>query len=400
MSRYKSGDTIGGGKRIAIACGGTGGHLFPALAVAEAISKEASDTSVLLVGTRGHVDERLGLESYFETLVADAPRRPKSLLALPFFMIRLALSIAKIAKAFLRFKPDAVISAGGYASFPAAIAGKLTGAKLVLLEQNVIPGRTNRLLARFANEIHTQFAESIDYFKTNAEIYVSGNPVRESFTKAVQSGKKTNSSLTLLVTGGSQGAQSLNDALWGALGRLGAAIPDIRILHCAGDGMGKTASHKLYMNGISGGGWDFNDRMSNLYSSTDIVLSRAGATSISEMAVAGVPAILVPYPYAADNHQMANARVLKERGACDIIEHKELTPELLAEKLIALFTDTNRRNKMALSMRAFARQGAADVVAESILQLIGHEAQATDELEATPQIAATDVVAESKSRAA
>ncbi len=362
--------------RVAIAGGGTGGHAFPALAVAEAVMRLRPSARVLFVGSKGRDGRSAGhmaLDNGIETLFLSAPRPKRTLAGLPLFGARLAGAVAEATRALARFRPHVVVGAGGYASVAPAVAAKLLGAKLVLLEQNAIPGRANRLLARLADEVHTQFAESVRRFPARTRVRVTGNPVREKVLVSARRrrSRRIDGPFTLLVMGGSQGARSVNEALWDALPRLGAAMPRMRVYHCAGWRDEDRARARLFASGLSGRSWGFCKVMHELYSCADLAVARAGATSIAELAAAGLPALLVPYPHATDRHQDANADVLAAAGACEVLSDAGLDGKTLAEAVLGLARDPVRRARMARSCLDFASPGAAAAVARRIEALAG-----------------------------
>lgn len=252
-----------------------------------------------------------------------------------------------------------------------AIAARFLGVPILILEQNAIPGRANRLLSRLSREVVVQFQESRVYFPASVRVLALGNPVRSSILAAARRRRARPASgrpFTLLVMGGSQGARSLNEALAGALEYFRSAMGDIRILHCAGPHDEAVARERLYSSGLAGCVWGFCERMDELYAEADLAVSRAGATAIAEMAACGLPAILVPYPYARDGHQDANARALLCQGACDVISDAELNGCVLAERVMALARDPERLQRMSSAMRAFARPDAAQRIALRIAQ--------------------------------
>ncbi len=268
---------------------------------------------------------------------------------------------------------DAVVGAGGYASVAPALAAKALGIPVVLLEQNVIPGRANRLLSRVADEVHTQFAESVARFPERARVRVTGNPVRTGILAAAARRRlrPMDGPFTLLVMGGSQGARSINHALWDALPRLGASIPTMRVYHCAGQQNEERAKARLFSSGLAGRTWGFCNIIHELYAEADLVVSRAGATSLAERAAFGLPSILVPYPHARDGHQDANARVLERQGACTVVGDSELCGESLAEAVLDLAFDPVTRVRMGAATLASAMPDAASVVARGVEALAG-----------------------------
>lgn len=356
--------------RVAIAGGGTGGHVFPAVALAETLAGPGFGAEVLyLCSTRG-TEFCVRSRPWARTLLFDAPR-PEGLMRLPGFGARIGAAVLRLARELERFSPCAVVGTGGYASVAPALAARLLGLPLILLEQNAIPGRANRLLSRIAREVHVQFAESRDWFPDSARVFVSGNPVRSSVLAAARARERPRRGFTLLVMGGSQGARRINEALAGALGRLGAAMRDIRILHCAGLKDEESARERLFASGLAGRVWGFCEQVEDLYAQADLAVSRAGATAIAELEVCALPAILVPYPHASDGHQEANARSLLRAGACEVISDAELDGRTLAERVLALARDEERRAEMSSRMGSLARPLAAETIARAVARCAG-----------------------------
>ena len=362
--------------RVAIAGGGTGGHLFPALAVAEAVRARRPGASVLFMGSTRGMEAGSLLGDGIERVLLHSPRWTGGALGLPMLGLRVVRALSEAHAALKDFDPHAVVGAGGYASVAPAVAAKVLGIPVVLLEQNVIPGRANRLLSRLADEVHTQFAESVERFPESARVRVTGNPVRTGILAAAarRRVRRMDRAFTLLVMGGSQGAQSINHALWEALPRLGAAIPTMRVYHCAGERDEDHAKARLFASGLAGRTWGFCNIIHELYAEADLVVSRAGATSLSERAAFGLPSILVPYPHARDGHQDANARVLERRGACSVIDDSELDGERFAEVVLNLAFDPVKRVQMGAATLASAMPDAASVIARRVEMLAGFAA--------------------------
>jgi UDP-N-acetylglucosamine--N-acetylmuramyl-(pentapeptide) pyrophosphoryl-undecaprenol N-acetylglucosamine transferase len=356
--------------RAAIVGGGTGGHVFPALAVAEALRALRSSTRVLLIGSTRGLERRLDLWSEFETVMIDAPRSARSAAGVPAFCARSTAAFARAYDVLSRFRPHVVIGTGGYASAAPVLAAKALRRPVILLEQNVIPGRANRLLARLADEVHTQFEESVARFPRTSRVRVTGNPVRASVLQAAlrRWQRPADGRFTLFVMGGSQGARSLNRAVISALPRLAAAMPEMRVFHAAGSSDVQEVRARLFASGLKGRAWEFCRIPEELYATADLVVFRAGATGIAELAVCGLPAILVPYPHAMDDHQRVNAEVLEALGACDVIDDADLDGQTFAERVLALARDPVRRARMSAAMREFGKPEAA--------RLIGRRAEA------------------------
>jgi UDP-N-acetylglucosamine--N-acetylmuramyl-(pentapeptide) pyrophosphoryl-undecaprenol N-acetylglucosamine transferase len=359
--------------RVAIAGGGTGGHISPALAVAEALGAAHPSADVLFFGSAQGLEAGLGTTGRFETVLLDSPRSGGGVFRLPKAGLRLARAVRRAIVEFERFRPVAVVGTGGYASVAPALAAKTLGLPLIILEQNAIPGRANRLLARLADVTHTQFAESVPLLPQRSRVEVTGNPVRRCTLAAAvrRRHRRMDMPFTLLVMGGSQGAHSINVAVAEALPRLAATMNDMRVFHCAGSRDEDFARTRLLSSGLAGRVWAYNDRMDDLYTQADIAVCRAGATSMAERAACGLPSILVPYPFARDRHQDANAAVLARAGAAEVIADAALNGATLADRILSLVADPVKLAQMGAATRALATPCAGEAVVASIERLAG-----------------------------
>jgi len=367
--------------RLVIAGGGTGGHLFPGLALAEELLSRGSEHAVLCMGARGGIEERI------------VPRHGLKLELLPslkggFFNLsgprrawQSVRGYLQARRTILNFGADAVVGLGGYASALPVAAGWGLELPVMLMEQNVIPGRTSRLLAGFANEIGVQFPEASPYFKNPARVKHVGNPLRLQVRNAAEAVAERNTTLretpaepTILVVGGSQGARALNDIAVKAWSKLKQSIPGVRMILVSGrDDESRTVEAFAAVGG-RGQVIGFTEAMEELYAQADVVLARAGATSLAEICAFALPAVLVPYPFAADNHQVANAKVFVDRGAGWLMHQKNIEVDRLAQRLADAALQPERRRKMAQASYSLAAPRAA---AETIDRLLALAAQKT-----------------------
>lgn len=337
---------------IVLAGGGTGGHIFPALALADAIRKAEPDARVRFVGTaRGLETKYVPAAGYPLELVPSGQvtgRGWRRGLA----GIAQALQGIRVARAQLRASPaDLVIGVGGYASVGAVAAALTLGVPTVLLEPNAKPGRANRLLGRFAARTFVAFEDAIPFFPKGRAV-LTGRPVRALPRAEARSGDV----LRLLVTGASQGARSVNRAIAAALPEL-ARIPKLQITHQTGAAdLGETAA-AYDAAGLRAEVAAFFDDLPERMARADLVVARSGGT-VAEICVAGVASVLVPYPHAADDHQMANARELERAGACAVVPDAEAAARL-GETVVGLLGDPARRARMAAAALARARPDAA-----------------------------------------
>ncbi len=357
--------------RVIMAGGGTGGHLFPGLSLAKAMEKIDPDAEVSFIGTSHGLDmEIVPRAGYFIDILSAGRGSPLSLSHLSN-MPRFILSIWQSIKLFKRYKPDVMVALGGFAAATPGIAAKLLGIPVVVLEQNSVPGRVNRLLSRWAKGIYLQFRCARERFiNTKAKFYDLGSPMREQMCGLVQ--EKPVDGEALLIIGGSQGAQKLNDIVL-------EAIKDIqlqtgcKIIHVAGAGNEegiRKAYKQLDVDAVVHG---FFGKLSECYRESKLAISRSGAGSIAELAAAGLPSILVPLPTAMDNHQLLNAEWVAKKNGAVVLEQSLLTPEILTRQVVRIWKDKKLRDSMAESVRLLARPESASEIAESIIQLVGEK---------------------------
>ncbi|MBN1548632.1 MAG: undecaprenyldiphospho-muramoylpentapeptide beta-N-acetylglucosaminyltransferase, partial [Syntrophaceae bacterium] len=315
---------------IIIAGGGTGGHLFPGIAVAEEILKRDRNNRVLFVGTERGIEKRVlpGL-GYDLALIDVAGIKGKGLAGTLAAMAKLPRSFLQSVGIIRSFRPDLVLGVGGYASGPAVLIAHLMGVKTAVAEQNAFPGITNRILSRFVDRIFLTFPDTEDRFPKKKSLY-TGNPIRAAFLSELAAPPKKEQKFTLLIFGGSQGAHAINRAALAALDRLVEIKNNLHIIHQTG-----TADFEEVSSTYRGRGFDaevhtFIMDMPRVYGRANLLVCRAGATSIAELTASGRAAILIPYPYAANDHQTKNAEVLVRAGAAEMILERDLTGERLA----------------------------------------------------------------------
>jgi UDP-N-acetylglucosamine--N-acetylmuramyl-(pentapeptide) pyrophosphoryl-undecaprenol N-acetylglucosamine transferase len=348
---------------VLIMAGGTGGHIFPGLAVAAELA--ARKIPVIWLGATGGLETRLvpAKGIHIETIAIGGVRGKNllTMLAMPF---RLARAIVAARTVLKRHAPRSAISFGGYAAAPGGIAARWAKVPLVVHEQNRLPGLTNRLLARYAQRVLTGFA---DVFPKGEWV---GNPVRESIAalpEPVQRYAGRDGPLHLLVLGGSQGAQSLNAALPEVLRRRGSRLP-VTVRHqCGAKHFDKARAS--YMNaGIEADVVPFEDDMAGAYAWADLVICRAGALTLAELAAAGVPAILVPYPHAVDDHQTKNAQAMVTAGAARLVAEDDD----FVKRLGVAFEEISQRSRllqMAIAARTLAKPDAARRIADICVEV-------------------------------
>jgi UDP-N-acetylglucosamine--N-acetylmuramyl-(pentapeptide) pyrophosphoryl-undecaprenol N-acetylglucosamine transferase len=358
-----------------LAGGGTGGHVFPGLALAEELRSAEPGIEVVFVGARGGMEEALVSRAGWpiETV---ASVKPGGLTGLLRLAVVGPLALAASLRLIRRFRPDVVVALGGYAACAPALAAALAGVPLVVLEQNAIPGRVSRLLARFAREVHATYPESVRFFARPELVRVSGNPVRPALLAAAARPGKMRSPggpVRLLCMGGSQGARRLNSLCLEAVSLLGGRARG-RAVECvllAGPGNMAEAERGAAAAGGRVKVVAFDDDMAARYAWADLVIARAGATGLAELAAFGLPAILVPFPFAADNHQEANARCFERAGAAVVLTENGLEGARLADEVAGLIDGDGVLANMAGRMKGMGRPEAGRSVAARLLALAG-----------------------------
>jgi UDP-N-acetylglucosamine--N-acetylmuramyl-(pentapeptide) pyrophosphoryl-undecaprenol N-acetylglucosamine transferase len=343
--------------RTILAGGGTGGHVIPALAIAQQLQRQYA-AEILFIGTSRGIENRLVPDAGFALRLVDVgalknvglATRLKTLFDLP----RAIWSAGRILS---EFRPDVVIGVGGYASGPAMLAAVLRRIPTLVFEPNVVPGFANRMVAPFVSAAAVHFQETGNYFR---HCEVTGVPVRESFFHI----RGEPDVPTLLVFGGSQGARAINQAVIQAAPKLLERLPGLRITHQTGEAGYNDAKTAYTDLGGSVAVYRFIDDMPAFFARASLLLCRAGASTIAEVTAAGKPAILVPFPRAADDHQKRNAQALERAGAAVLLEQSQLTPELLGETVFSLFADQARLKAMGEAARQLSHPNAARAIAE------------------------------------
>ena len=354
---------------IVIAGGGTGGHVFPAVALATQLRQEHR-CEVLLVGSVGGLEERLvpaaGLRLELlrvgKLMGTGALNRARTLAGLP-------LSVAHAVALLRRASPAVVVGVGGFASGPVVLAAGLLRVPVMLLEQNSIPGVTNRVLCRLARLVVTSFARTAAHFPPG-KARLLGNPVRPKLlAAAARREARRPDGPCLLVLGGSQGARAVNHLVADAAPALLEAVPGLRLVHQTGPADHDWVARRYADTGLEGGARPFIEDMSRAYLEADLVLGRSGATTIAELCVMGLPSVLVPFPFAVHDHQAHNAADLVEAGGALMRRQEELTAEELAALLIGLLTDPERLAGMGRAAAGCGFPDAAKDVARLVMNL-------------------------------
>lgn len=358
--------------RILVTGGGTGGHLFPAVATAQEFKRRMPETEVLFVGTRRKVDtSSLAVYGFASKSISCYGLKGKKLLELMKALAVLPWSCFQALVIMRSFRPHIVFGVGGYVTGPVVATAKLLGITTVIHEQNSVPGLANRKLGRIVDRVCLSLPESGELFPISKIVY-TGNPVRSTILELTRSSKKErNLKKTVLVLGGSQGAQAVNRLVVRALETFSEQqLSLMRVVHQTG-AKDLEAVQDMYQNiGVEVDVRSFITEMHKVYEDTDLVVSRAGATTLSELAVLGKPVVLIPFPFAADNHQEKNANYYAAAGGAILFKENELTGEKLAETIWSLLEDNKRRQEMADSMKERSFPDAAGKIVECCLDAI------------------------------
>lgn len=359
--------------RVMIAGGGTGGHIFPGIAIADAIESESPGSEVFFAGRSGSLEERIVGRTgrRFVGVPSMGLRRKADLrnAGVPFVMAAGFLSaLAVLSKA----RPDVAIGTGGFVSVPPLLAADALRVPLLLQEQNSCPGLATRVLSGRAREVHVSFEETRAHLPRARRVVLSGNPVRSGLGRADRAearralGLSVDSTVVLCV-GGSRGAHRLNEAVSGSAARLAAS--GVELLAQTGSEDEGTVRSAVEATSATAVVASFFDDMATVYAASDLVVSRAGATAIAEIALVGLPSVLVPYPYATEGHQMKNARALERAGASVVVPDAEFTADVLVSLVRELIEGRERLSAMADAARKLARPDAAERVARAALVL-------------------------------
>ena len=356
---------------VVIAGGGTGGHLYPGIAVARELLRRQPDAVVTFAGTARGIEARVvPREGFALDLLRSAGLKATSVSARIRGLGLLPLGGLDAWRIISKREPDLVIGVGGYSSGPVVLVAALRRIPTMLLEQNAVPGLTNRSLAKVVSAAAVTFDSTVSFFGRRA--FVAGNPIRAEFLEpdAGDPDRPTGAAAPrVLIFGGSQGAHAINMAMVEAAPRL--APRGLAITHQTGERDLERVRDAYGQAGLAARVEPFLYEMDREMRRADLIVCRAGATTIAEITAAGRPSVFIPLPTAADDHQRKNAEVLVRAGAAELIEQKDLTGELIAERITALMSDSGRRERMATAARALARPDAARVIVDRALELAG-----------------------------
>jgi UDP-N-acetylglucosamine--N-acetylmuramyl-(pentapeptide) pyrophosphoryl-undecaprenol N-acetylglucosamine transferase len=362
---------------VIIAGGGTGGHLYPGIALAREIKRRDPAAAITFVGTATGVEARVvPREGFPLDLIRVSGLKAMSRADRLKGFATLPVGTVDAWRVISRHRPDVVVGVGSFASGPVLLLAALRGYPTMLLEQNALPGITNRLLARVVRAAAVTFEDALTFFPGTG--FVAGNPVRPEFFHRTKEDDDRHDSppraARVLIFGGSQGAHAINMAMVEAAAGLAAATVPLAITHQTGERDVDMVRDAYRAAGLEARVEAFLYEMDREMTNADLVVARAGATTLSELAAAQRPAILVPLPTAADDHQRKNAEVISRAGGAEVIDQRELTGQRLADRIVALAHNRERRRQMAAVIGRFARPDAAARIADRVWQLAGKTA--------------------------
>lgn len=355
--------------RVVIACGGTGGHLFPGLAVAQVLKDRGHE--VLLLVSEKAIDAQ-ALKAHPEFRSEKLPSVGLPAIVSPAFISFLARtweSVSQCKHIYKRFQPDAVLAMGGFTSTAPLVAGRLGKIPTFVHESNAIPGKANKLASRFVSKVLLGFEDCAQHFP-NTGTTVTGTPVRKDLGErisredAIRSFDLDPDKPTLVVMGGSQGASGINQLLFKAAPML--KVTGLQIIHLTGERDDRLAAANYLREEIPAYVSPFHHAMRDVYSAADLIVSRAGASSLSETAHFGVASILIPYPYAAEDHQAKNAEIFVRAGAAEMLLESTTSPEVLAQRVTDLLTNSERCRAMATAAHNLSTDDAASRIATTL----------------------------------
>jgi UDP-N-acetylglucosamine--N-acetylmuramyl-(pentapeptide) pyrophosphoryl-undecaprenol N-acetylglucosamine transferase len=359
--------------KVMIAGGGTGGHISPGIAIADAIERADNGAEVFFMGRRNSIEERLVGRSGRDFVAIPSMGLLRGAnarnLVMPFVVVA---GYLKALAVLASKRPGVAVGTGGFVSLPPMLAARTLGIPIVLQEQNSYPGLATRVLSKLASSVHTSFEETAARLPSARRVELSGNPVRSEFSAVDRSGARAalgipEEASVVLFVGGSRGARRINEAVISAAEVLSGAGLHLIVQTGADDRTRVRAA--LGAAGATASVEAFFDDMATAYAASDLVVSRSGATAIAEIEIVGRPSLLVPYPYATEDHQMKNARAVESAGAAVVVPDEELTGERLADEVKGLLDGRARLALMAQRAGTLARPDAAERVARDVLAL-------------------------------
>ena len=356
--------------RIVIAGGGTGGHLFPGIAIAEEFLKRDPQSRVIFIGTKKGLEHRLLKQLGYTLSEIDVEGlKGRGLTALMKGLWAIPNSMWQSGRILADFQPNVVIGVGGYASGPAVMAAYLMGIPTAIAEQNALAGNTNRILGKFVHKIFLTYEQSKNLFAAQ-KVSVTGNPVRAAIAHGLSRITEKKAGRQILIFGGSQGATAINKTVVAMLPLMQKMKDRVSVVHQTGERDLAMAKQAYEQYGIEAQVSSFIVDMVPAYAASDLIICRAGATSLSEITVAGKAAILIPFPWAANDHQTLNAQAMVKDGAAAMIRESELTAEKLFSLVENLLGDDQKLRDMELKSKMLGRLDAAARIVDACQQLV------------------------------
>lgn len=365
---------------IVIAGGGTGGHVFPAIAIAKELTMKIANLKITFIGTTKGIESKIvPKEGYDIRFIKSEGLVGKDLLSTIRSAIKIPLSLKDSQRILKELQPELVLGVGGYSSGPVVLSASMMGIPTMIHEQNTLPGLTNKLLGKFVDTVAVTYHESIRFFPQE-KTYLTGNPVRMEILKGDRGRGYKKFSLnkdlfTIFVFGGSLGATHINNAVSEALAYLEPFKDKIQFLHQTGDKDLDAVKEAYRMREFKGTVIPFAYEMADAYAAADLIISRAGATTLAELTACGKAAILVPYPFAAGNHQEINARKLWDVGAAQMILDKDLNGKTLSELIKYLLQDPDAIGQMERTSKSLGNPEATNRIIELMMGLLKKKLQ-------------------------
>lgn len=363
--------------KIVLTGGGTGGHLIPLIMVAKKIRDRQPDTEFLFIGPDGKLEQELMEKAQIRTKKVLAGKMRRHFSFLYFIDIfKVPIGVFQCLWILLVEMPDAVFSKGGYASFPAVFVSWLYRIPVLIHESDASPGIANSMLGKFAQRVAVSYPEAEKYFPSE-QVVLTGNPLREDIAKGDVAKGRALFSLTetrkvIFIVGGSQGARNINNRILDILPEL---LKKYQVIHQTGEANFEEVNKKAGVLGIKGGRDNYypvafyGDEIKDILAVADLVITRAGANTISEIAAAGKPAIIIPLPWAANNHQRMNAYSIARHGGCIVLEESNMGPNMLLSRIKEIMEDEELRNKLISNIKPFYHPDAAQRIAEGVLEM-------------------------------
>lgn len=368
--------------RVILAGGGTGGHIYPAITIAREFMRRDPQTEILFIGGKRGLEAELVPKEGFQLITLQLEGIPRRISLKVFKSLGLAgKGIGETYKIMKKFRPDLVIGTGGYVCGPAVMTAYLMGIPTAIQEQNAFPGLTNRLLGKVVNRVFLAYSEAGKYFNAK-KVRVCGNPIRTAeFLEASRPVAERNMGiqpgrLNLLVFGGSLSARRINQCLLDILAKVLREYTNLQIIMMTGLKDHESVQAKVKELDIQPSHrarlilTPYFYKIADAYSVSDLILARAGAISLAEITCFGIPALLVPYPFATNNHQEFNARVLEKQNAAQVVLEKDLTPETLWNHLTLLLKDAEKRRKMASASKSLGKPTAAEDIVNELMKIV------------------------------